>query len=88
MRTRSDGYERVRAWDPLERRERYAYVHQLVAIANGADPSEVFSGGRFHIHHRNGCKFDNRPGNLEVRRSDEHGRHHHDQRVATDGGYR
>jgi hypothetical protein len=41
------------------------YVAQLVAIADGADPSKVFSEGKV-VHHRNGIPFDNRPKNLEV----------------------
>jgi len=76
LETRRDGYCRWRAWDTRERRERYVYVHQLLAIADGERPSLVFSNGAFHVHHRNRIRFDNRPENIELRESDDHGRHH------------
>jgi hypothetical protein len=76
LETRTDGYERWRAWDPAEKQERHCYVHQLTAIAAGADPREVFSGGRWHIHHCNRIRWDNREANLAVRLSEDHGREH------------
>lgn len=45
--------------------------YQLVAIADGADPHEVFDGA--HVHHINGCQHDNRPENLAVLTAQEHG---------------
>lgn len=45
--------------------------YQLVAIADGADPHDVF--GESHIHHINGCKYDDRPQNLIVLTPEEHG---------------
>lgn len=84
VRTRRDGYVRFRAWDPQQGRERYAYVHQLLAISEGADPADVFSDGEFHVHHRNRIRWDNRPENLEVRHRTDHAEHH--GRVAADGG--
>lgn len=71
---RGDGYVRYRLWCPVERRERYVYEHQLVALLDGADPAKVFSDGEHHVHHRNGHRFDNRRENLQVERSDDHAR--------------
>ena len=45
--------------------------YQLVAIADGADPHDVF--GSAHIHHLNDCQHDNRPQNLCVLTPKEHG---------------
>lgn len=69
---RQDGYCRLRVWCPIEGRDRYVYEHQLVALMEGADPDRIFSAGEWHVHHINGCKWDNRPENLEVERSDRH----------------
>jgi len=54
------------------------FVHQLTAIANGADPEQVYSD-EYHTHHRNGVKWDNRPENLAVLKREEHMREHADQ---------
>lgn len=50
-------------------------VHRLLAIADGGDPHRVFSGD-YHVHHKNGCRFDNRPTNIELVTRREHGRRH------------
>jgi len=51
-------------------------VHQLVAVAHGADPHRVYSGGDYHVHHRNRMTADNRPENLNVVEAGEHIRDH------------
>lgn len=66
LEIREDGYMRFRSWDRVVGKEKYVYVHQLVAIANGADPEKVFSDGVYHVHHKNELKYDNRPKNLEI----------------------
>lgn len=60
-------------------------VHQLVAIANGADPHKVFSDGEYHCHHKNGVRWDNRPGNIEVLSSSEHSILHANRRLEERG---
>lgn len=52
-----------------------AGVHQLVAIANGADPYKVFSGktGGWSTHHDNRVRWDNRPENVDVLSVEDHG---------------
>ena len=62
-----------------------AYVHQLTAIADGADPYDIFSG-EYHVHHKNEVKWDNRPSNLEVLTNEDHKRLHAENRVRTDTG--
>jgi hypothetical protein len=52
-------------------------VHQLLAIAEGVDANTVFSGGEYHIHHKNGIPWDNRYCNIDVMTKSEHGEHHH-----------
>lgn len=47
-------------------------VHQLVAIADGADPYKVFSG-KWDVDHINGCPVDNRPQNLRLMEKGNHG---------------
>lgn len=74
--TRADGYERWRATDPDGTR-RAVYVHQLTAIAHGADPHRVFSDGEFQVHHRDRVRWNNGPDNLELVHTVEHGYRHH-----------
>lgn len=60
--TTSKGYEAW--WVPSD----VVYVHRLVAVAeNGLD---AVVGN--HVHHRNGIRWDNRPGNLEVKTPSDH----------------
>lgn len=74
------------------------YVHQLLAIAGGADPSMVFSSGAFEVHHGADSRFCDGTGvehpranwieNVELRACSEHARYHVQKRqvAVTDGG--
>lgn len=47
-------------------------VHQLLAIAEGANPWNIFSGGSYQCHHVNGIPWDNRPENIDVLTREAH----------------
>lgn len=81
---RPEGYVSIRAKcnGEIDR----VYAHQLVAIANGADPYKVFSDGEWHCHHKNGIRYDNRPENIEFKTGEDHLREHSKERVRTDTG--
>lgn len=73
------GYER---WYNQHRGDKFTcYVHQLVAIADGYDPDEVFDTST-EIHHQNGIKWDNRPSNIILLSRDDHQEIHRDDYVS------
>lgn len=75
---RPDGYVDAKTREPQSADAFTASVkiHQLVAIAEGADPYKIFSDGEHQCHHINGVKWDNRPENIEVLSQSEHDRLH------------
>lgn len=68
------GYARWRT--EYKGEQRYVYVHQLLAVAEGADPHEVFSGGLKQVHHKNELKWANWPDNIEFLSDSDHGKQH------------
>lgn len=68
LRFDTSGY--LRAESAVDGEKDIVYIHQLVAIADGADPQDVFGGGQ--IHHQNHHRADNRPENLIVLSHEEH----------------
>lgn len=74
MHTNHNGYERFSA--NCHGTVESVRVHQLVKIAEGADPEKVFSGGSYHVHHVNEIPWDNRDENLRLLSCGEHSRLH------------
>lgn len=73
FRTQQNGYEQwcsTYGWE----KDRL-YVHQLLAVAMGTDPHDLF-GGDYQIHHKNGIHWDNRPGNIETIHIVDHASEH------------
>lgn len=85
--TERSGYERVGAYDPTEERMVWTKVHQLVAIADGAEPAEVFSEGEYQCHHRTGVPWDNRAENIELLDGRNHQRAHRRDEWTTEDGF-
>lgn len=60
-RTSKQGYTQ---WRHIWSKEQYVCaVHQLLAVAEGDDPNEVFSD-ETEVHHLNGIPWDNRGDNI------------------------
>lgn len=68
LRFDSNGY--LRAESAVDGKKDMVYIHQLVAIANNANPHEIFGGKQ--VHHRNYHRADNRAENLAVLSHKEH----------------
>jgi hypothetical protein len=64
------GYESWRHYYKGDRR--LVFVHRLAAVAWFG--LEEVNGNV--VHHKNGCRFDNRESNLETMSNSEHARHH------------
>lgn len=78
----------VRAPANADNQTDMVWIHQLVAIADGADPHKVFSNGGYQCHHKNGVKWDNRPGNIDLLDGREHDELHAAERErATTGEF-
>lgn len=75
-----NGYEYIR--HEYNGTTRYYLIHRLVAIAEyGYD--EVMGKT---VHHKNGVKWDNRHGNLELMTEEEHSSHHIQGRERAENG--
>lgn len=68
LRFDSSGY--LRDESAVDGEKDMVYIHQLVAIADGANPHEIFGGK--HVHHQNHHRADNRAENLAVLSHAEH----------------
>jgi DNA-binding transcriptional MerR regulator len=83
-RTNHRGYEMWRS--KHNQRQHTLGVHQLLAIADGADPHKVFSGGEYNVHHINHIPWDNRTENIEVLTKSEHSHLHYKEREHGESG--
>lgn len=67
----------IQGYTEWQSTEKTLRVHQLLAIADGADPYKVFSDGKWHCHHKNGVPWDNRIGNIDLTTASDHREEHH-----------
>lgn len=65
----SSGHERWNVTDPEG--SKTVSVHQLLAVADGADPEDVWAEDT-HVHHRTGIPWLNIEGGVEVLTAEEH----------------
>lgn len=72
--TTTGGHEKWNAEDPDDT-TRAVGVHQLLAVADGADPEDVWAEDT-HVHHRTGVPWLNIEGGVEVLTTEEHGAVH------------
>ena len=66
------GYERFMHYDNRTETRRTVFSHRLLAVAEYG--LEAIRGK--DVHHKNGCKFDNRPDNIELLSRSEHRKRH------------
>lgn len=76
----SEGYEELSL--PYESQK--VTVHQLTAIADGADPRKVFSNGEYVTHHKKEIPWLNTPENLKVVTKEEHNLIHKPREIITE----
>jgi len=70
-----EGYVQLKT--TVDGEKRRAFVHQLIAIAEGEDPFKVFGQNGWVCHHENGVRWDNRGENITLMRRSEHSKEHH-----------
>ena len=78
-----DGQEEWRVRDPDGGTA--VKVHQLLAVADGADPGEVWDDDT-HVHHKTCIPWLNLPGFVEVLSGDDHRATHTADKWTEDGG--
>jgi hypothetical protein len=69
-----DGYRY--AGSHFQGKTNHVLIHDLIAIANGADSYELFGKYGNAVHHKNEMKCDNRPENLDVVKNSDHAKIH------------
>jgi len=79
LKVNRDGYEVFSVNDKIDDVSTF-FHHQLLAIADGADPDRVFDDGH-NIHHINRIPWDNRTENLEVLTKSEHAKIHYEDNL-------